>query len=235
MLNFAPTQLRFAGKISMSDQILEQLFESSAKVRLLKLFLRNQRSKFTVREARERAQIDVRTAENALERLRKAGVLKSYARRISPDAPVKKRTTVKDGRKKNTVNIVKTERTYFINPAFIFFDELRGLVLKSSPASKSRIVKRIKGLGRIKLVVLSGIFMRPDRELSRTDLLIVGDDVSEKRFVNFMKQLEAEAGCEIQYSLLTSDEFAYRRKMLDRFLRDVIERPNEILVNKLGV
>ena len=74
MLNFAPTQLRFAGKISMSDQILEQLFESSAKVRLLKLFLRNQRSKFTVREARERAQIDVRTAENALERLRKAGV-----------------------------------------------------------------------------------------------------------------------------------------------------------------
>ena len=77
--------------------------------------------------------------------------------------------------------------------------------------------------------------MRPDRELSRTDLLIVGDDVSEKRFVNFMKQLEAEAGCEIQYSLLTSDEFAYRRKMLDRFLRDVIERPNEVLVNKLGV
>jgi len=219
----------------MSDQILEQLFESSAKVRLLKLFLRNQRSKFTVREARERAQIDVRTAENALERLRKAGVLKSYARRMPPVSPAKKKANIKTGGKKVTVKTVKIEKTYFINPAFMFFDELRGLVLKSSPASKSRILKRIRGLGRIKLLILSGIFMRPDRELSRTDLLIVGDDVSEKRFWKFMKQLEAEAGCEIQYSLLTSDEFAYRRKMLDRFLRDIIDRPNEVLINKLGV
>jgi len=189
----------------MSDQILEQLFESPSKVKLLKLFLRNQKSKFIASDACSRAQIDSRSGHNALERLRKAGVLKCYG------------------------------KTYFINPSFIFFDELRSLVLKSSPASKSRMLKRIKGLGRIKLVVLSGIFMRPDRELSRTDLLVVGDDVSQKRLENFLKQLEAEVGCEIQYSLLSSDEFNYRRKMLDRFLRDVLERPNEVLINKLGV
>ncbi|MFY9457663.1 MAG: hypothetical protein WAP23_01905 [Candidatus Spechtbacterales bacterium] len=205
----------------MSDQILEQLFESHPKVRLLKLFLRNQKSKFTIYDAKERAQLDARTAENTLEKLRKAGVLKSYARKI--------------GRFKKDKTASKLKKTYFINPAFMFFDELRGLVLKSSPASKSRILKRIKGLGRIKLVVLSGIFMKPDRELSRTDILIVGDDISEKRFQNFMKQLEAEAGCEIQYSLLTCEEFTYRWKMLDRFLRDILERPNEILVNKVGV
>ena len=216
----------------MSDQILEQLFESSAKVRLLKLYLRNQKSKFTMREPRDRAQIDSRTAENALERLRKAGVLKSYARRLSLAVSAKKKASTKTGRKKVTI---KTEKTYFINPSFMFFDELRGLVLKSSPASKSRILKRIRGLGRIKLLILSGIFMRPDRELSRTDILIVGDDVSEKRFKNFIRQLEAEAGCEIQYSLLTSEEFIYRRKMLDRFLRDIIDRPNEVLIDKLGV
>lgn len=189
----------------MSDQILEQLFESPSKVKLLKLFLRNQKSKFIASDACSRAQIDSRIGRNALDRLRKAGVLKCYG------------------------------KTYFINPSFMFFEELRSLVLKSSPASKSRILKRIKGLGRIKLVVLSGIFMRPDRELSRTDLLVVGDDVSQKRFDNFLKQLEAEVGCEIQYSLLNSEEFNYRRKMLDRFLRDVLERPNEVLVNKLGV
>jgi predicted nucleotidyltransferase len=189
----------------MSDQILEQLFESTSKVKLLKLFLRNQKSKFIASDACSRAQIDSRSGHKALERLRKAGVLKCYG------------------------------KTYFINPSFMFFDELRSLVLKSSPASKSRMLKRIKGLGRVKLVVLSGIFMRPDRELSRTDLLVVGDDVSQKRLLNFLKQLEAEVGCEIQYSLLSSDEFNYRRKMLDRFLRDVLERPNEILINKLLV
>ena len=217
----------------MSDQILEQLFESTAKVRLLKLFLRNENTKFSIREVRDRAQLDLRATENALERLRSAGVLKSYERKATTASTDKKRTSISAKSKK--LDISKGEKSYFINPAFMFFDELRGLVLKSSPSSKSRILKRIKGLGRIKLVVLSGIFMRPDRELSRTDLLIVGDDISDKRFGKFIKQLEAESGCEIQYSLLTSDEFSYRRKMLDRFLRDVLERPNEILINKLGV
>lgn len=217
----------------MSDQILEQLFESHPKVRLLKLFLRNQKSKFTIHDAKERAQLDTRTAENTLEKLRKAGVLKSYARKVAKPARQGK-PGVAGGLPKNKT-VPKPARTYFLNSSFMFFDELRGLVLKSSPASKSRILKRIKGLGRVKLVVLSGIFMKPDRELSRTDILIVGDYISEKRFQNFMIQLEAEAGCEIHYSLLTSDEFSYRWKMLDRFLRDILERPNEILINKLGV
>ena len=199
------------GKIGMSDQILEQLFESSAKVRLLKLFLRNQKSKFSASEAHKRVQTEARACRNALERLRKAGVLKSYLRKG------------------------QREKIYFINPGFMFFDELRNLVLKSSPASKSRMMKRIKGLGRIKLVVLSGVFLKPDRELSRTDILVVGDDISEKRFQRFLKQLEAEVGCEIQYSLLSSEEFQYRHKMMDRFLRDILERPHEMLINKLKV
>jgi len=108
-------------------------------------------------------------------------------------------------------------------------------ILKSSPASKGRMVKRIKGLGRIKLVVLSGVFLKPDRELARTDILVVGDGVSDKRFHNFLKQLEAEVGCEIQYSLLNSEEFRYRHEMMDRFLRDILERPHEMLINKLKV
>lgn len=203
----------------MQGQILEQLFESPSKVRLLKLFLRNQKAKFTTAEVRARAQLDVRSAQTALEKLRSAGIIKSY--------------TKKNAKPRGKKGI--HEKTYFINPSFIFFEELRNLVLKSSPASKTRIVKRMKGLGRIKLLVLSGIFMKPDRALSRTDILVVGDDVSQKRFENFLKQLEAEVGCEIQYSLLTSDEFHYRYELLDRFLRDILERPNEILINKLGV
>lgn len=204
--------------------MLEKLFESPAKVRLLRLFLRNQKSKFTTALAREKAQLDYHAAVTALEKLREAGVLKAYTH-FSKDNEKEKAQKRKG----------KLEKTYYINPSFIFFNELRSLVLKSSPASKSRILKKIKGIGRVKLAVLSGIFLKPDRELSRTDLLVIGDDVSEKKFQKFLKQLEAEVGCELQYSLMNSDEFAYRRKMMDRFLRDIIERPHEVLINKLGV
>lgn len=202
---------RYTRMIMMNDIMLEQLFESLAKVRLLKLFLRDQKGKFSVSEACARSQLDARSCRLALEKLRKAGLLKSYSHNSNQ------------------------ARIYFINPSCIFFEELRNLVLKSSPASKTRIVERIKGTGRIKLIVLSGVFLKPDRELARTDLLVVGDDVSQKRFENFLKELEAEMGCEIEYSLLTSDEFRYRHEMLDRFLRDILEHPHEILVNKLGV
>lgn len=200
----------------MSDQILEKLFESHAKVRILKLFLRNEKSKFTTAEIKTRTQLDHRSVIIALEKLREAGVLKAYTH---------------FGKKGKS----KDEKTYYINPSFIFVNEMRSLVLKSSPASKSRILKRIKGTGRIKLLILSGIFLKPDRELSRTDLLVVGDDMSEKKFYKFLKELEAEVGCELQYSLLNSEEFTYRRKMLDRFLRDIFDRPHEVLINKLGM
>ncbi|MBI1888469.1 MAG: hypothetical protein HYS15_00825 [Candidatus Spechtbacteria bacterium] len=191
--------------------MLEQLFESLSKVRLLKLFLRNQKLKLRISEACVRSQLDARACKVALEKLRKAGILKSYS------------------------HTLRRARVYFINPAFTLFEELRNLVLKSSPASKTRIVQRVRGTGRIKLLVLSGVFLKPDRELARTDLLVVGDDVSEKRFKKFLKELEAEMGCEIEYSLLTSDEFRYRHEMLDRFLRDIFEHPHEMLINKMGV
>lgn len=233
----------------MSDQPLEQLFESDAKVKLLKLFLRNEGAKFSASEVRKRAQLDFTSASNTLEKLRLAGFLKSYSKNINNNNDKKsqksskplKRLRLKKKRKGKNRNILKkaannqTERIYFINPSFVFFNELKSLVLKSSPASKSKIVNRAKGIGRVKLVVLSGIFMRPDRELSRTDILIIGDDISEKRLQKFLKALEAEVGCEIQYSLLSSDEFRYRREMMDRFLRDIFERPNEVLIDKIGI
>jgi len=215
----------------MSDQILEKLFESQAKVRILKLFLRNEKSKFTTQDVRTRTQLDPRSVVLTLEKLRDAGVLKAYTHfgRTSK-VPLLRSSEIRKG-----VVQDKREKTYYINPHFIFVDEMRSLVLKSSPASKSRIFNRIKGIGRIKLLALSGIFLKPDRELSRTDLLVVGDDISEKKLNRFLKQLEAEAGCEIQYSVLNSDEFAYRRKMLDRFLRDIFDKPHEVLINKLGI
>lgn len=196
----------------MTNHILEQLFESPAKVRLLRLFLRSPKDKFSIDETSKRIKADKKSCKDILDKLRNVGVLRnSYRKKPKP------------------------EKIYFINPNFMFLNELEGLVLKSSPASKSNLLKRVRGLGRVKLLVLSGIFMKPERELSRTDMLVVGDDISPKRFQRFLSDLEAEAGCEIQYSLLNSEEFNYRRKMMDRFLRDILERPHEKLINKISL
>ena len=132
------------------------------------------------------------------------------------------------------------DRTYYaLNPAFEFFSELRNLILKSSPAEKDKMIKRITGLGRVRLAVISGIFLSDkdsiDTQDSDVDLFIVGDDIDKAKLHNFLKSLEAEVGKEIKFGLMEKEEFEYRFGMFDRFVRVILEGPHEKLINKLGL
>lgn len=191
----------------MAKEILEQLFDSPVKVRLLKLLLRNPEQSFRLKEIVKRIKSDAYTCRRQLKKLEDINLIN---------------TQVKDKKK-----------LYFVNPDFDFYRELRTLVLKSSPASKEKILKRLRTLGRIKLAVISGIFV--DTENSRVDLLIVGDGIKKRKLPNFLKDLEAEVGKEIDYVVLSTEDFNYRYNMFDRFLRDVLEKPHEKLINRLRV
>ena len=189
----------------MGKEILEQLFDSPVKVRLLKLFLRNKGLLFSLRE---------------------------ISRRIKSDLSVCKRQVKKlESIKFINVRIKSNKKHYSVNPNFDFYKELKTLVLKSSPASKDRILKRLRTLGKINLAIISGIFI--DSDNSRMDILIVGDNVKKKNLSSFLRDLEAEVGKEIDYVLLSTEDFKYRYDMFDRFLRDVLEKPHEKLINKL--
>lgn len=129
--------------------------------------------------------------------------------------------------------------SYAVNPSFEFFGELKELILKSSPAEKSKMVKKISGLGRVKLVIASGILINGknlnDTAESDVDLFIVGDGINRPKLHSFLRSLEAEVGKEIRFGLMEKDEFEYRYSMFDRFVRVLLENPHEKLINKLGL
>ena len=191
----------------MAKEILEQLFDSPIKVKLLKLFLRNSEEHFGLKELVKKTRTDKTSCRRQISKLEDIKFIKSK---------------FKSGKK-----------LYSLNPTFDFYNELKTLVLKSSPASKNKILNRLKNIGRIKLVLLSGIFV--DLENSRADLLIVGDGIKNKNLANFLKDLESEVGKEINYVVLTTADFKYRYDMFDRFIRDILEKPHEKLVNKLKI
>lgn len=133
-----------------------------------------------------------------------------------------------------------TDRTYYaLNPEFEFFGELRNLILKSSPAEKDKMIRKMTSLGRIKLAIISGIFLNNkdsiDTQDSEVDLFIVGDDIDKNKLRIFLKSLEAEVGKELRFGLMDKDEFEYRYGMFDRFVRVLLEGPHEKLINKLGL
>ena len=189
----------------MAKEILEQLFDSPVKVKLLKLFLRNPEESFGLREIVKKTRADKISCRRQISKLEEIKFIKSK---------------FKSGRK-----------IYSLNSGFVFYNELKTLVLKSSPTSKNKILSRLKNVGRIKLALLSGIFL--ELENSRADLLIVGDGIKNKKLAGFLKDLESEVGKEINYVVLTTADFKYRYNMFDRFIRDILEKPHEKLINRL--
>jgi len=194
----------------MATQILEHLFDSTTKVRLLRLFYRNPESDFSIQEIKKKIKCDRNSIVSQIKKLENIKLIK----RIGPKKGFKK-------------------VRFKINSQFSFYNELKSLVLKSSPASKERIIKNLKKIGRVKLAILAGIFINEDNK--RVDMLIVGEHLSQGRLERFFKELEAEVGREIEYVLLTTEEFKYRYNMFDRFIRDVLEKPHEKLINKLRI
>ncbi|MBI2062268.1 MAG: winged helix-turn-helix transcriptional regulator [Candidatus Yanofskybacteria bacterium] len=195
----------------MSKPILDNLFGSRIRVKILKFLFRNYPVEFTVEELAGKIQEIYSAAKQEVEILAELRLIKK-----TKTAKVK----------------------YFLNPGFEFFEELRALVLKASPAEKNKMVSKILKLGRIKLAVISGVFLNSDgngSNNSTADLFIVGDEINKDKLRTFLKALEAEVGREIKLGIMDKEEFDYRYGMFDRFVRVMLESPHEKIINKLGL
>lgn len=203
------------------EQLLEKLFESVPKVRLLRLFMQNQDTNFPIIEIVRRTKLPSRSIRSELNKLLKIGLIKSKIGPIPLDSS--------SGKKHK----IKKAELFFINSSFPIIQELHTLTIRSLATSRIKLLRQIKSLGKIKLAIISGIFINSDK--SRTDLLLIGDDIKRKRLENFLGQIESEIGKPIEYTMMDTDEFKYRLNMYDRFLRDILEYPHEKLINKFNV
>jgi hypothetical protein len=185
---------------------LQKLFGSPARVKLLRLFLFNPRQSFTLADAAKRARV--------------------------PDAEARKELRVFE----NAKLIVRAPRgkgvRYVLNTEFEYTAALQNLLL-NAPERGADIVERIRRTGTLKLVMLSGIFLG---EWEGTlDLLVVGDRMKDKKLRDAIRKLEAEIGKEIRYTLLATDDFFYRLNLNDKLVRDVLDYPHQIVLDRLDV
>ena len=190
-----------------SAPTIDVLFDSPVRVRVLKLFLYNPETSFELKTISKILNIGSAIANKHLRGLKEVKLIDQKT--------------------------IKSKKVFKTNPDFYFYNELKELVLKANPASKEKLIKRILSLGKIRLAIISGIFMNFDG--ARADLMIVGDDVKPAKFNKFLKDLEAEVGKEINCALMTVKEFYYRYNMYDRFVRDILDFKHEKLINKLKI
>lgn len=207
----------------MASRILEKLFASPILIRMIRFFYLNPNVIFLREEIKERIGGDASQLYKTIAILEHIGFLKQ--RLISAASP--KKTKKRQKRKKK--DLKKTG--FLLNRAFPLFQELKDLALSPSPISKPDLVRALKRLGRVKLLLLSGVFIR--KEDQRVDLFVVADGVKPYLFERLMRHMEAEIGKELNYALMTSQDFTYRFNLSDRFIREIFDAPREILINKL--
>lgn len=212
----------------MSHTFLEELFDSPIKVRLMKLFLRNQEQEFTLDDITEHIQADASSTRYQLRKLRRSGMLNSKLTHLDEDEAQKEIREnsghVQRGRKR---------RVYFLNKDFLYLEEMQNIILGTTPISNEELITALNEIGRIKLVVLSGIFVNHPH--SRVDLLLVGEGVDRKKFRSFLTKLESEMGKELRYTLMENDEFRYRWGMFDNFIHKIFKEPHETILDLIHV
>jgi len=127
--------------------------------------------------------------------------------------------------------IKKGKNFYQLNLNFNFYPELRNLVVKANTYPQCKSLARLKKIGNMKLIAISGVFINYTK--GKADMILVGDSISKAKLRNVMKNIEAEIGKEINFVLMTMDEFKYRMNMLDKFVLEFLEGPHEEIINKI--
>lgn len=120
------------------------------------------------------------------------------------------------------------KKYYVINTNFALFKELQSIIIKCTDQN-SAAVEAILKLGNIEFLLLSGFFLKKDSEV---DLLIVGD--IDKHELEALLDKEINSDNPIRFTLLKREDFVYRLKCNDRFLKQLLtDSENFIAHNQL--
>lgn len=207
--------------------MLTKLFGSNTRVLLLKLFLVDQDKKYYIRQLSRDLGLHLNSVRRELNNLEEFGLLVSELKiaqgeELDDDS--------EDNKKKNKIlaNLKQERKYYKINISFPLVDEIRSLIMKSYVLRQKDFIDKLKTIGKIKILILTGMFTNEKRTV--IDIFIVGD-IDKDKLVKTIKNFEKEIGKEINYTTLNLKEFHYRRTLKDVFLDDILDSKKIVVID----
>jgi hypothetical protein len=205
--------------------MVDQLFGSKTRVKLLQLFFTNPNRSFYVREITRKIDEQINSVRRELSNLLSIGIITSDA---------------------------NNNRLYYeVNQEYEFYQPLAMIFggVKVAPAAKSSkkdaaatdaniktaevapehaLAKAVRATGRVDLAVLTGQFTRDDT--AGIDVLIVGD-VNTSKIEKFISELEEAEKKELRYTVMPLDTYEYRLQIKDRFIGNVLDAKKQVIIN----
>ena len=189
--------------------MIESLFGSKTRVKLLQLFLNNPNEAYYVREITRKIDEQINSVRRELKNLINVGIIKSRA--------------------------VKNQLYYEVNKDYKYYTPFRQIFSGKKDSKKEAVVDSeladFNALGDIKIALQAGKLVGDDGEV---DLLIAGDGINKTRLKLIVKGLEKN-GASLNYVAMNYDDFYYRMSIRDRFICDILKKKHNILIDTEGI
>ena len=186
--------------------MIDSLFGSKTRVKLLHLFLNNPEKSFYVREITRMIDEQINSVRRELANMVSVGIVQQDA--------------------------IDNKLYYSVNEDYPYIKPLAAIFSDKNTEGAAGGVSWKDSLGRmrgLKLAIISGKLVVGSS--SAVDLLLVGDDMSAVTIKNLVKKIEKDRKIEINYAVISYDDFYYRMSVKDRFIMDIIRNKHSVLVD----
>lgn len=183
--------------------MLDDLITSKSRIKLLKVFLSDPFNMFHVRGLVRETKDEINAVRRELSLLEKKGILTKEPR---------------------------ANRIYYsLSKNYPYHSDLLKIGAKAIGLGAEIIKNRVK-LGKVKYAMFSGKFIKREKtKPDEIDLLIVGTVVLPE-IALLVREEEKRLGTEINYTVMTEEEFDFRKKRRDPFLVSVLEKGRLMLI-----
>lgn len=194
--------------------MIDALFGSKTRVKLLHLFLNNPGKAFYVREITRKIDEQINSVRRELSNMMNVGIIKSDS--------------------------ADNKLYYEVNQRYEFYVPLRAIFADDAEAGNlaagattgtqatAELIAKVQAVGHVRLAVIAGLFV--PGSVSSIDLLLVGE-LSPAKVKSLVAELEKAEGRELNYTTLAYDEFYYRLSVRDRFITDILSGKHTVLVD----
>lgn len=196
--------------------MIEQLFGSKTRVKLLQLFYSNPNRSFYVREITRKIDEQINSVRRELSNLLSIGIITS------------------DNTNNKLYYEVNQKFEYFAPLQQIFGGGVKTTAKKTATATQDGAAPapapehELKLIGHVDLAVYTGQFTRD--ETTGIDFLIVGE-VNNNAVQKFVDELESKENKSIRYTVMSLPDFQYRQQIKDRFAVGIMNAKKQVLVD----
>ena len=197
--------------------MIDALFGSKTRVKLLHLFLNHPGQSFYVREITRVIDEQINSVRRELSNMLEVGVI--------------------------TSDSADNKLYYQVNQRYDFYSPLRAIFanepmdatkpsLADSTTVSEQYLSAIAGISALRLAILSGVLVKGST--SSVDVLLVGT-VPAAKVKAAMAIIEKLEGREINYSVMSYEDFYYRLSVRDKFITEILNSKHIVAIDKDNV